>query len=215
MESGIYTLLPLAMRTLSKMKAIIKDELDGIGAQQIHIPLISGSDVWKKTGRWSLMGKEASEGRRSALRSLSDGLPGRCSSCRIARAAASVWLPPVKRCRRLQTFHGMPAAKSVQAITTLVGAEVSSYRQLPLRLYQINPKFRDEKRPRFGLLRCREFIMKVAVVFYFVSDLVPVSDACPVPRTCTHLTIRPRSQSRPTKPLEPPTIAYSPGWAFR
>ncbi|XXQ36967.1 proline--tRNA ligase [Plasmodiophora brassicae] len=129
MESGIYTLLPLAMRTLSKMKAIIKDELDGIGAQQIHIPLISGSDVWKKTGRWSLMGKE--------MFKLSD------------RKGGSFCLAPT--CE--------------EAITTLVGAEVSSYRQLPLRLYQINPKFRDEKRPRFGLLRCREFIMKDMYTF--------------------------------------------------
>ncbi len=122
--AGVYTLLPLGLKVVKKIEAIIREEMNSRGAQEIIMPIIQPSELWQESGRWDVYGPELF---------------------------------------RLEDRHGRvfclgPTHEEV--ITDLVRNEVQSYRQLPLLLYQIQNKYRDERRPRFGLIRGREFIMK-------------------------------------------------------
>jgi prolyl-tRNA synthetase len=127
--SGTYTYLPLGWRSLLKIIAIVREEMDKAGAQEILMPSMQPLELWDKTGR-------------------------------------SVDYGPT--IFRLDDRHGKgnvlgPTAEEV--VTHLAAGEINSYKQLPINLYQISPKFRDEFRPRFGPIRSREFIMKDAYSF--------------------------------------------------
>lgn len=124
LASGIYSYLPLGLRVIQKVEQIIREEMNAAGAQEVLLPILMPSDLWKETGRWDVYGKEM-------LR--------------------------VKD-RKDNDFCFGPTHE--EAITDLVRKTINSYRQLPVSLYQIQTKFRDEIRPRFGLMRGREFIMK-------------------------------------------------------
>ncbi len=128
--AGIYTYLPLGWRTVRKVAEIVRQEMDKAGAQEVMLPAVQPSELWKESGRWDYYGKE--------LLRLKD--------------------------RHDREFCIGPTAEEV--ITDLVRREVKSYKQLPMNLYQIQTKFRDEIRPRFGLMRGREFIMKDAYSFH-------------------------------------------------
>jgi len=121
---GIYRYLPLALRTLRKIEAIVRQEMDAKGGQELLMPIMQPAEMWQETGRWDVYGDE--------MFRLKD--------------------------RHNRDFCLGPTHEEM--ITTLVKSDVRSYRQLPLRLYQIQNKYRDERRPRFGLMRSREFIMK-------------------------------------------------------
>jgi len=127
---GIYDLLPLGLRVVRKVERIVREEMDRAGAQEILMPAICPSELWKESGRWSVYGKE--------LLRLKD--------------------------RYGRDFCFGPTHEEV--VTDIVRREIRSYRELPQTLYQIQTKFRDEVRPRFGLMRGREFIMKDAYSFH-------------------------------------------------
>ncbi len=128
--SGVYTFLPLGYRVLSKIEAIIREEMNAAGALEIMMPALQPSELWLESGRWNDYGPE--------LMRFED--------------------------RHNHGFCLGPTHEEL--ITSLIRDEVRSYKQLPLTLYQIQVKFRDEIRPRFGLLRSREFIMKDAYSFH-------------------------------------------------
>ncbi len=129
LAAGIYDLLPLGLRAQRKVEAIIREEMDRAGAQEVLLPAVQPAELWQETGRWQVYGKE------------------------LLRV----------RDRHEREFCVGPTHEEV--ITDLVRREVRSYRQLPVTLYQIQAKFRDEIRPRFGLMRGREFFMKDAYSF--------------------------------------------------
>ena len=124
LTSGIYDYLPLGLRVLRKVEAIVREEMNRAGAQEVLLPAVQPAELWQESGRWQIYGKE--------LLRFQD--------------------------RHDRDYCFGPTHEEV--ITDLVRREVHSYRQLPLNLYQIQTKFRDEIRPRFGLIRGREFIMK-------------------------------------------------------
>jgi prolyl-tRNA synthetase len=127
--AGFYTWLPLGFRTLKKVQAIIREEMNATGAQEIRMPIVLPAEPWKITGRWQNYG--------DVMFKLKD------------RHGRELGLGPTQE----------------EVVTPLVAAEFSSYRDLPVNLYQIEWKYRDEFRPRFGLLRVREFLMKDAYSF--------------------------------------------------
>ena len=126
---GIYSYLPLALRVLKKIEAIVREEMDQAGAQELLMPIVQPAEMWKESGRWDVYGAE--------MFRLND--------------------------RHNRNFCLGPTHEEM--VTTLIRADIRSYRQLPLNVYQIQNKFRDERRPRFGLMRGREFIMKDAYSF--------------------------------------------------
>ncbi|HHU20757.1 MAG TPA: proline--tRNA ligase [Bacilli bacterium] len=128
--SGVYSFLPLGKKVLDKIEAIIREEMDAIGANEMLMPALQSADLWKETERWDAMGDE--------LIRLKD--------------------------RHNREFVLGPTHEEIA--TSLIRDEVKSYKQLPLTIYQIQTKYRDERRPRFGLLRGREFIMKDAYSFH-------------------------------------------------
>ncbi len=128
--SGIYTWLPLGLRVLRKVEAIVRDEMNRAGAQELLMPAVIPAELWQQTGRWDKYGPE--------LLRFKD--------------------------RHQRDFVIGPTHEEV--ITDLIGREVQSYRQLPVNYYQIQTKFRDEIRPRFGVMRGREFLMKDAYSFH-------------------------------------------------
>ena len=130
LTSGIYSYLPLMQRVISKVSQIIREEMNAAGAQELLMPFVQPSEVWEKSGRWEVYGKELA---------------------------------------RFNDRHGNKmclAPTHEEVITSVVSGTFTSYKQLPINLYQIQTKFRDEIRPRFGLLRGREFIMKDAYSFH-------------------------------------------------
>ncbi|MGH2530546.1 MAG: proline--tRNA ligase [Actinomycetota bacterium] len=129
--SGVYTFLPLGLRTLRKVERIVREEMDRAGAQEIRMPAIVPSEPWHVTGRWEAYAAE------QLMFILHD------------RAGRELGLGPTHE----------------EVVTPLVGNEYSSYRDIPVNLYQIQWKYRDEARPRSGLLRAREFLMKDAYSF--------------------------------------------------
>ncbi|HIO95955.1 MAG TPA: proline--tRNA ligase [Campylobacterales bacterium] len=128
--SGLYNFLPLGKITLDKVRAIVKDELDRAGCNEVHLPMVTPITLWEETGRADKFGKE--------LLRFKD--------------------------RHDNDFTLSPTNE--EAMVNLVRQTVKSYKQLPLNIYQINWKFRDEVRPRFGLMRGREFLMKDAYSFH-------------------------------------------------
>lgn len=128
--SGIYNFLPLGKKVLDSVRAIIKEEMDKAGAQEVLLGFVTPAELWRTSGRFEQYGKE--------LLRFKD--------------------------RKKNDFVLGPTHEEM--ITSLAKAFVKSYKQLPLNLYQIHTKFRDEARPRFGLLRAREFIMKDAYSFH-------------------------------------------------
>ena len=127
--SGVYGFMPLGWRSVRKIEDIIREEMDGSGAQEIHMSAVQPAELWEESGRWYAYGPE-------------------------------LW--------RLKDRHGREfclGPTHEEIFTDVVRNDVSSYRQLPMNLYQIQTKYRDEARPRFGLMRSREFIMKDAYSF--------------------------------------------------
>ena len=127
--SGIYTYMPMGLRIIRKVEAIIREEMNKAGAIELLMPLVQPAELWQETGRWDKMGPEL---------------------------------------LRVKDRHGRDFAiqpTSEEVITDVVRTEIKSYRQLPLNFYHIQTKFRDERRPRFGLMRGREFTMKDAYSF--------------------------------------------------
>jgi prolyl-tRNA synthetase len=127
--AGIYSWLPLGYRVLRKVEQIVREEMDGAGAQELLLPIIQPLELWQRTGRDKAYGP--------LMFKLAD--------------------------RKETGFALAPTAEEV--ITVTASNEYGSYRDLPVNLYQINWKYRDELRPRFGLLRSREFLMKDAYSF--------------------------------------------------
>ena len=127
--NGLYSFLPLGWRSIKKIEAIVREEMDRASAQEIMMPILQPAEIWKESGRWNAYGAE--------MMRIND--------------------------RHDNEFCLGPTHEEM--ITTLVKNEINSYRQLPVNLYQIQSKFRDERRPRYGLMRSREFIMKDAYSF--------------------------------------------------
>jgi len=128
--SGLYTWLPMGLRVLRKVEAVVREEMNSAGALEVLMPAIQPAELWQESGRWEEYGPE--------LLRLKD--------------------------RHDREFCVGPTHEEV--ITDLARSEISSYKQLPLNMYQIQTKFRDEIRPRFGLMRAREFVMKDAYSFH-------------------------------------------------
>jgi len=129
LTSGLYTWLPVGLRTLRKVERIVREEMDRAGAQEVLMPAVQPAELWQESGRWEEYGPE--------LLRLKD--------------------------RHQRDYCVGPTHEEV--ITDLVRREISSYKQLPTNFYQVQTKFRDEIRPRFGVMRSREFIMKDAYSF--------------------------------------------------
>jgi prolyl-tRNA synthetase len=130
LAAGIYTWLPLGVRVLRKVEAIVREEMDRAGAIELVMPAVQPAELWQESGRWQAYGPE--------LLRFKD--------------------------RHERDFVIQPTSEEV--ITDLARAELKSYRQLPVHFYQIQTKFRDERRPRFGVMRGREFVMKDGYSFH-------------------------------------------------
>jgi prolyl-tRNA synthetase len=127
--SGIYNYMPVGLRIIRKVEAIIREEMNAAGAIEMLMPVVQPAELWQETGRWDKMGPEL---------------------------------------MRVKDRHGRDFAiqpTSEEVITDVVRSEIRSYRQMPVNFYHIQTKFRDERRPRFGLMRGREFTMKDAYSF--------------------------------------------------
>src|SRR5262249_49195926 len=134
LAAGMYTWLPLGLRVLRKVEAIIREELNRSGAQEVMMPFVQPAELWQESHRWEQMGPE--------MLRLKD--------------------------RHERDFCLGPTHEEV--VTDIVRREVKSYKQLPCNLYQINLKFRDEIRPRFGVMRAREFTMKDGYSFHLDNE---------------------------------------------
>ncbi len=129
LAAGIYTWMPLGLRVMRKVEAIVREEMNRSGAIELLMPVVQPAEMWQETGRWAKYGPE--------LLRLKD--------------------------RHERDFVVQPTSEEV--ITDIARKELKSYKQLPLNLYHIQTKFRDEVRPRFGVMRSREFVMKDAYSF--------------------------------------------------
>ena len=130
LASGLYTWLPIGLRVLRKVEAIIREEMNRAGAIELLMPTVQPAELWQESGRWEQFGPEL---------------------------------------LRLEDRHDRPycyGPTHEEVITDLARRELKSYRQLPVNFYQIQSKFRDEIRPRFGVMRAREFTMKDAYSFH-------------------------------------------------
>jgi len=130
LAAGLYTWLPMGLRVLRKVEAIVREEMNRAGAQEVLMPAVQPAELWQESGRWEQMGDE--------MLRLKD--------------------------RHDREFCFGPTHEEV--ITDLIRNELRSYKQLPANFYQIQTKFRDERRPRFGVMRAREFLMKDAYSFH-------------------------------------------------
>jgi prolyl-tRNA synthetase len=128
--SGLYTWMPLGLRVLRKVEAIVREEMDRAGAVELLMPAVIPAELWQESGRWEVFGPQ--------LLKIKD--------------------------RHQRDFLFGPTHEEV--ITDIARKEIRSYRQLPVNFYQIQTKFRDEIRPRFGVMRAREFLMKDAYSFH-------------------------------------------------
>ena len=127
--AGIYSLMPMGLRVVRKVEAIVREEMDRAGAIELSMPVVQPAELWAETGRFEKMGPEM---------------------------------------MRIKDRHGRDFViqpTSEEVVTDIARQEIKSYKQLPKNFYQIQTKFRDERRPRFGLMRGREFIMKDAYSF--------------------------------------------------
>ena len=128
--SGLYSWMPIGLRVLHKIAAIVREEMDAAGSMEVLMPSIHPAELWQESGRWDVMGDEM---------------------------------------LRLKDRHGNDfcyGPTHEEVITHHVRQDIRSYRQLPVSFYQIQTKFRDERRPRFGVMRAREFLMKDAYSFH-------------------------------------------------
>ena len=132
--AGIYNYMPMGLRVIRKVEAIVREEMNKAGAVELTMPVVQPSELWQETGRFDKMGPE--------LLRIKD--------------------------RHGRDFVVQPTSEEV--ITDIARQEIRSYKQLPKNFYQIQTKFRDERRPRFGLMRGREFTMKDA--YSFDRDMV-------------------------------------------
>lgn len=124
LAAGIFSALPLAQRSLTKIEDIMREEINAIGGQEMSMPVVQPAEIWKRTGRWFKIGAEMG---------------------------------------RLQDRNGRDMALAMtheEAVADIVKNEIHSYRQLPVLIYHIQTKWRDDPRPRAGLIRVREFTMK-------------------------------------------------------
>jgi len=127
--AGIYNFMPMGLRVIRKVEAIVREEMNRAGAIELSMPVVQPAELWQETGRFDKMGPE--------LLRIKD--------------------------RHQRDFVVQPTSEEV--VTDIARQELRSYKQLPKNFYQIQTKFRDERRPRFGLMRGREFIMKDAYSF--------------------------------------------------
>lgn len=123
LAAGIFTSMPLARRSLAKIEAVMREEINAIGGQEISMPVVQPADLWKETGRWYQIGSEMGRFKDKSERDM------------------------------------VLAMTHEEAVGDLVRNEVRSYRQLPALVYHIQTKWRDDPRPRAGLIRAREFTM--------------------------------------------------------
>ena len=130
LAAGIYSWLPLGLRVLRKVEAVVREEMNRAGAIELLMPAVQPAELWRESGRWQAYGPE--------LLRFKD--------------------------RHERDFVIQPTSEEV--ITDLARGELRSYRQLPVHFYQIQTKFRDERRPRFGVMRAREFVMKDGYSFH-------------------------------------------------
>ena len=128
--SGLYSWMPLGLRVMRKVEAIVRDEMNRAGALELLMPAVQPRELWEETGRWAVFGPQ--------MLKITD--------------------------RHHREFCFGPTHEEV--ITDIARSEIRSYKQLPLNFYQIQTKFRDEIRPRFGVMRAREFMMKDAYSFH-------------------------------------------------
>jgi len=128
--SGLYTWMPLGLRVLRKVEAIVREEMNKSGAVELFMPAVQPAELWEESGRWAVFGPQ--------MLKIKD--------------------------RHQRDFCFGPTHEEV--ITDVARKEIRSYRQLPVNFYQIQIKFRDEIRPRFGVMRAREFLMKDAYSFH-------------------------------------------------
>jgi prolyl-tRNA synthetase len=127
--AGIYTTMPLGLRTMAKIERVVREEMDAAGAQELRMPIVLPAEPWKRTGRWHAYGDEIF---------------------------------------RMEDRHGrefLLGPTQEEVVAPLVQQEFPSYKDLPVNVYQVEWKYRDERRPRYGLLRGREFLMKDAYTF--------------------------------------------------
>ncbi len=129
LTSGVYTFLPIGLKSLRKVETIIREEMNRSGGIEVLMPAVHPAELWKESGRWDYYGAE------------------------------------LLRFRDRNNHEACLAPTHEEVITDLVRREIHSYKQLPVNFYQIQFKFRDEIRPRFGVMRCREFIMKDGYTF--------------------------------------------------
>ena len=137
--AGIYNYMPMGLRVIRKVEAIVREEMNKAGAMELTMPVVQPAELWQETGRFDKMGPEL---------------------------------------LRIQDRHGRDFViqlTSEEVVTDIARQEVRSYKQLPKNFYQIQTKFRDERRPRFGLMRGREFIMKDA--YSFDRDVVSAKES--------------------------------------
>ncbi len=130
LAAGIYTWMPVGLRVVRKIEAIVREEMNRAGATELSMPVVQPAELWRESGRWGDYGPE--------LLRFKD--------------------------RHERDFVIQPTSEEV--ITEIARAELRSYRRLPVHFYQIQTKFRDERRPRFGIMRGREFIMKDGYSFH-------------------------------------------------
>ena len=128
-SAGIYSWLPLGFKVMKKIEQIVREEQDGIGVQEILMPTIQSSEIWKESGRYKDYGEE------------------------------------MLRIKDRQNREMLYGPTNEELITDIFRTSIKSYKSLPQLLYHIQWKFRDEIRPRFGIMRCREFYMKDAYSF--------------------------------------------------
>ncbi len=137
--AGIYSYMPMGLRVIRKVEAIVREEMNRAGAVELSMPVVQPAELWEETGRFSKMGAEL---------------------------------------LRIKDRHGrdyVVQPTSEEVITDIARQEIKSYKQLPKNFYQIQTKFRDERRPRFGLMRGREFTMKDAYSFDRDQDAAKAS----------------------------------------
>lgn len=130
LAGGIYTLMPMGLRVVRKVEAIVREEMNRAGAIELAMPVVQPAELWQESGRWQAYGPE--------LLRFKD--------------------------RHDRDFVIQPTSEEV--VTDIARSEIKSYRQLPVNFYQIQTKFRDERRPRFGVMRGREFTMKDGYSFH-------------------------------------------------
>ncbi len=138
LASGLYTWMPLGLRVLRKVEAVVREEMNRSGAIELLMPAVQPAELWQETGRWELFGPQMLKIRD----------------------------------RHDNQFCFGPTHEEV--ITDIARREIRSYRQLPVNFYQVQTKFRDEVRPRFGVMRAREFLMKDAYSFH--ADLASLEE---------------------------------------